>query len=168
MICKIGGLYMLKFWTVLFSVIFVSVATSQVTNDKVNDYLKTTLDYSLKQKENMINKWKEKYTKPQDPEIENSIELIGYQPPDFLVSIADISSFLYEKKGNKKYAEITRDLIVSLEGYRKYFPKRFRDRVEYREGIPVVNWFRTLPMFTKCYQRTKDSGVKHAVEILFP
>jgi len=141
------------------------VCFAEISNDKVTAYLKKTLDHSLSQKDDMINKWKEKYTKPQDPEIENSIELIGYQPPDFLVSIADISSFLYEKTGEKKYAEITKDLIVSLQGYRKYFPKRFRNRVEYRDGIPVVNWFRTLPMFTKCYQRTKDSDVYSKTDI---
>jgi len=121
--------------------------------------LKSTLDYSMSQKDEMINKWKVKYTKSQDAETENIIELIGYQPPDFLVSIAYMSSFLYEKTGEKKYAKITKDLIVSLEGYRKYFPKRFRNRIEYQNGIPVVNWFRTLPMLTDCYKRTKDSGV---------
>jgi len=132
---------------------------------EVIPYLKNTLDDALNKKEGMIDKWKEKYLKPQTAEVENIIELIGYQPPDFLVSMADISSFLYASTGEKKYAEITRELIVSLESYRQYFPKRFRDRVEYREGIPVVNWFRSLPRFTACYERTKNSAVYSKMDI---
>ena len=56
----------------------------------------------------MIENWKQQYVKPEN---ENVMELIGYRPPDFLVSIANISSFLYEQTNDAKYAEITKDII---------------------------------------------------------
>jgi len=134
-----------------------TVTTFAQTNDHdITEYLKKTLDYALSTKDKMIENWKQQYVKPEN---ENIMELIGYRPPDFLVSIANVSSFLYEQTNDVKYAEITKDIIVSLQDYRKYFPKRFANRVEYKSGIPVVNWFRTLPVYVECYQRTKDSGL---------
>ncbi|HDL18880.1 MAG TPA: hypothetical protein ENH29_07485 [Bacteroidetes bacterium] len=126
-------------------------------------YLKTTLDYALQKKGEMVQKWQKQYTGSRGNE--NMMELLAYRPPDFLVGIAAISAYLYEKTGERKFAEITKKLLVSLESYRKYFPARFKHRVEYKEGVPVVNWFRTLPEFVDCYQRTKKSGVYSQADI---
>ncbi len=146
--------------SILLSVLFcINLSWAQVDDQKVMDYLKRTLAFSLEQKETRLAQWREKYTKVQDKDTENMIELLGYQPPDFLVGIAEISAFLYQKTGEIEYAKATRDLLVSLEGYRKYFPERFRHRVEYKNGVPVVNWFRTLPRFCECFWKTKDAGV---------
>ncbi len=150
---------MKRFFILSFLFLFCTSLFSQISDKTTIDYLKFTLDDALKSKDDRINEWKKKYTEPQDEDTENMMQLLGYQPPDFLVSIARISAFLYEKTGEKKYAETTRDIIVSLERYRKFFPKRFKNRVEYKEGVPVVNWFRTLPRFIECYEQTKDSGV---------
>lgn len=135
---------------------------AQQTEDEVLDYLKETLDFALSNKERMIEDWKQQYTDSQD---DNVLELIGYRPPDFLVSIATISSHLYEKTQEIEYAETTKDIVVSLESYRRFFPERFRDRVEYKDGVPVVNWFRTLPKYIECYERTKGSGLYSQADV---
>ncbi|MCI0495245.1 hypothetical protein L0Z72_09550 [candidate division KSB1 bacterium] len=153
---------MKAFSILLVGLCFTATAFAQVNQNDVTEYLKKTLDYALSTKDQMIENWKQQYVKPEN---ENIMELIGYRPPDFLVSITNISSFLYEQTNDVKYAETTKDIIVSLEGYRKYFPKRFADRVEYKGGVPVVNWFRTLPVYTECFQRTKNSGLYSAKDI---
>ncbi len=141
---------------------FTATTFAQVNDKDITEYLKKTLDYALNTKDKMIENWKQQYA---DIKNDNIMELIGYRPPDFLVSIASISSFLYERTNEVKFAEITRDIIVSLESYRKYFPTKFAERVEYKSGVPVVNWFRTLPVYIECYQRTKNSGLYSAQDI---
>ncbi|MFV1981550.1 MAG: hypothetical protein ACC655_10385, partial [Rhodothermia bacterium] len=97
---------------------------------------------------------------------ENNIvaELIGYQPPNFLALVADISSYLYERTSDERYAEITRDLLIEIPELRSYFPEAFRTRVEYQAGIPAVNWFRTLPVYAISYMRTKGSRAYTATD----
>jgi len=148
----------MKISLILFlGALLASSAFTQVNDDKIIDYLKNTLNYALDNKDKMIDDWKKQYADIKGEEAQ--VELLGYRPPDFLVSIANISSYLYQKTGEKKYAETTKDIIVSLEGYRKYFPEVFKKRVEYKEGVPVVNWFRTLPIYIECYERTKGAGI---------
>ncbi|NIR51454.1 hypothetical protein GWO43_23010, partial [candidate division KSB1 bacterium] len=148
---------------VLIALLTAVASFAQQTEDEVLDYLKTTLDFALSNKDKMIEDWKQQYTDSQ--ENDNVLELIGYRPPDFLVSVAAISSHLYEKTQEKKYAEITKDIIVSLESYRDFFPDRLKDRVEYKSGIPVVNWFRTLPKYIESYHRTEPSGLYSRADI---
>jgi hypothetical protein len=139
-------------------VLFATVASfAQEREADVLEYLKKTLDHALGEKETMIEDWKKQFADVE--ETENMLELLGYRPPDFLVSIAAISSYLFEKTDEIKYAEITRDIVVSLGSFRDFFPERFRDRVEYESGVPVVNWFRTLPKYIECYERTKKAGI---------
>jgi hypothetical protein len=141
----------------LVGFLIASSVFAQDNDSKIIEYLKSSLAYALDNKDNMIDNWKKQYTDIKGKEA--VVELLGYRPSDFLVSIANISSYLYKKTSEKKYAEITKNIIVSSESYRKFFPEEFRKRVEYKEGIPVVNWFRTLPIYIECYQHTKDSGI---------
>jgi hypothetical protein len=129
---------------------------AQITDFQVDDYLVTTLEHALSTKEEALDRWKERYADLADG---NNIvaELIGYQPPNFLALVADISSHLYERTGEERYAEITRDLLVEIPELRSHFPEEFRTRVEYEIGVPAVNWFRTLPVYAIAYMRTKDS-----------
>ena len=140
-------------------VICVTAATpvsAQITDLQVDEYLVATLDDALAGKEEALERWKERYADLGDG---NNIvaELIGYQPPNFLALTADLSSHLYERTGDEQYAEITRDLLVEIPELRSYFPEEFRTRVEYQNGVPAVNWFRTLPVYTTAYMRTKGS-----------
>ena len=154
----------MKLLFILLIVSLVAVASfAQKKEDDVLEYLKKSLDFALINKEKMIENWKEQYI--DSKEKENVMELIGYRPPDFLVSIATISSYLYEKTKEKEYAEITKDIIVSMESFRSFFPDRFRDRVEYKSGVPVVNWFRTLPEYIECFQKTKISGIYSKADV---
>jgi len=134
-----------------------SPASAQITDDDVDAYLVSTLEHSLQTKEEALDRWKARYAELSGTNIVQ--ELIGYQPPDFLASTAEISAHLYERTGEKRYAEITRDLLVEIPALRRYFPEKFRTRVEYKIGVPAVNWFRTLPVYAKAYVDTKDSGV---------
>lgn len=146
----------------LIGLYFTTTVFAQFNQNDITEYVKKTLDYALSTKDQLIENWKQQYIKAEN---ENMMELIGYRPPDFLVSIANLSSFLYETTSDMKYAAITRDIIVSLESYRKYFPNRFADRVEYKSGVPVVNWFRTLPIYIECFERTKKSGLYSPADI---
>ncbi|MBN1542858.1 hypothetical protein JW992_11985 [candidate division KSB1 bacterium] len=129
---------------------------AQISDQEVLDYLERTLDHHLTQQEGMTAQWKALYTGTEVDE--NRLELIGYEPPDFFVHMADIAAFLYQQTGEKSHARLARDIMVSLEGYRRYFPERFKHRVEYSRGVPVVRWFRSLPVYIRAYERTKDSG----------
>jgi hypothetical protein len=134
-------------------------ATAQITDIQVDQYLESTLVNSLETKEEALDRWKARYANLSENDHDDNIvaELIGYQPPNFLALVADISSHLYERTGEERYAEITRDLLVEIPDLRSYFPEEFRTRVEYADGVPAVNWFRTLPVYAIAYMRTKES-----------
>lgn len=140
-----------------------SLLRAQVTDEDVDAYLTGTLEHALATQDEALEKWKSRYA---DLDAADNVqELIGYQPPDFLALTAEISSHLYERTGDKKYAETTRDLLVEIPDLRRHFPEKFRTRVEYRIGVPAVNWFRTLPVYVKAYLDTKDSGVYSAEDV---
>lgn len=143
---------------------FSSLSTAQdastfygkIDGDASHDYLIQTLEHSLASLDEQTDRWKARYV---DLEGTNIVkELVGYQPPTFLVNIADISSYLYEATGESKYAETTRNLLISMNEYTEFFPEEFRTRIEYKDGIPAVNWFRALPVYVEAFLRTKDSG----------
>lgn len=129
---------------------------AEIDGAAAHAYLIQTLDHSLASLDEQTDRWKARYV---DLEGTNIVkELVGYQPPTFLVNIADISSYLYEQTGEAHYAETTRELLVSMNEYTAFFPEAFRTRVEYKDGIPAVNWFRALPVYVEAFLRTKDSG----------
>ena len=130
---------------------------AQISQRQIDSYLVTTLEDALSTLNERTEAWAARYSELAGGNIVS--ELIGYQPPTFIVNIADVSSYLYERTGDKKYARTTRDLLVSMNEYRQYFPEAFRTRVEYKDGIPAVNWFRALPVYTEAYTRTLSSGV---------
>ncbi len=146
--------------TLLFMVLVMTITSSlsaQIDDQSLIDYLDATLEQALSEKETRIENWKSQYEDLD--ETDNAMELLGYRPPDFLISIADIASYLYQKTGEQRYAEQTRDILVSMADYREYFPEKMRQRVEYSRGVPVVNWFRTLPIFVTCLERTLPADI---------
>ncbi len=152
--------------TVAVALIALSGATTvsaQLTDQEVNTYLTETLDHALATLDEQTERWKARYVELEGGNIVS--ELIGYQPPSFIVNIADVSSYLYERTGDSKYAETTRDLLVSMNTYRRFFPDAFRTREEYKDGIPAVNWFRALPVYTTAFLRTQSSGVYSAADV---
>ena len=134
-------------------------ALGQITDTQVDQYLESTLEDALATKEAALDRWKERYANLSADNHDDNIvaELIGYQPPNFMALVADISSHLYERTGEERYAEITRDLLIEIPELRSHFPESFRTRVEYGIGVPAVNWFRTLPVYAIAYMRTKES-----------
>ena len=87
---------MLKIFVVLVGMIFaVSVYAGTEPSNEI-EFLKITLDHALETKDKRVDDWKKRYTQIQDQETENWIQLLGYQPPDFLIHIAVISSYIYE------------------------------------------------------------------------
>ncbi len=146
-----------------FALMGPKAASGQISEARTNAYLVETLDVALESLDDQMDRWKERYVALEGGNIVS--ELIGYQPPSFIVNIADISSYLFKVTGDKKYAETTRDLLVSMNEYTKFFPEAFRTRVEYKDGIPAVNWFRALPIYTEAFERTRNSGVYSAADI---
>lgn len=140
-----------------------SATARQLDDAQIDRYLEETLDDALATLDDQVSRWRERFSELTGGNIVS--ELIGYQPPTFLVNIADVSSYLYEYTGERKYAETTRDLLVSMNEYRRYFPEAFQTRVEYSDGIPAVNWFRALPVYTEAFMRTQDSGVYREADI---
>lgn len=126
----------------------------KLTRDRVEQYLRRTLETSLKNQESLVDSWKERYE-----EDTASRQLLAYSPPGFVVSMARVASHLYEGAGEEQFAQTTRDILVSMPDYREYFPERFRQRAEYRDGVPVVNWFRSLPVYITSYNVTKNARV---------
>lgn len=147
----------------LVTCVIGSSASAQISERQTRAYLVATLEEAMNNLDEQSANWKARYS---DLEGTNIVkELVGYQPPNFLVNIADISSYLYETTGDKKYARTTRDLLVSVNEYRDYFPESFRTRAEYKDGIPAVNWFRGLPVYVEALTRTRDSGVYSASDM---
>ncbi|MCK5740314.1 heparinase II/III family protein, partial [bacterium] len=128
----------------------------------MQDYLKRTLDLLIANKVQDLETWKKRYT-----ESESNIvtELVGYIPPDFLVHIANIASYLYQQTNEIGYAQKTREILTTLPEYRKFIPDYLKKRVEYKNGVPVVNWFRSLPNFLDSYARTKDAGIYSTADV---
>ncbi|HEY5565162.1 MAG TPA: hypothetical protein VIL33_06195, partial [Rhodothermia bacterium] len=142
-----------------FFLIFLSWSRSsaQITDQDVDEYLVATLEHALATQDEALEQWKSLYADLSGTNIVQ--ELIGYQPPNFLALTAEIAAHLYTRTGETKYAEIARDLLVEIPDLRRYFPERFRTRVEYEIGVPAVNWFRTFPVYARAYMDTRESGV---------
>ena len=134
-----------------------TAAKAQINDRETVRYVKMTLEDALASLDAQTERWKATYSELQGTNIVS--ELVGYQPPTFIVNIADLSSWLYQETGDKAYARTTRDLLVSMNEYRQFFPIAYRTRVEYNDGVPAVNWFRALPVYTEAFERTKRSGV---------
>ncbi|NND71219.1 MAG: hypothetical protein HKN43_06545 [Rhodothermales bacterium] len=138
-------------------------AYSLIEGDASIEYIKTSLDHALSSLDEQTARWKSRFS---DLEGTNIVrELVGYQPPTFLVNIADVSSYLYEVTGESSYAVTTRDLLVSMNEFREFFPEEFQTREEYKDGIPAVNWFRALPVYVEAFMRTQQSGVYSAADM---
>lgn len=133
-----------------------STAFRHIEGEAAIDYMTMTLDNALASLDDQAENWKARYSELEGSNIIK--ELVGYQPPTFIVNIADVSSYLYEQTGEESYAQTTRDLLVSMNSYRQYFPEAFRTREEYKDGIPAVNWFRALPVYVEAFLRTRGSG----------
>ena len=147
---------------VLIAIACLPTRTSaQITDLLIDDYLNRTLDHALETREDALDRWKERYSELAGA-TNIQAELIGYQPPNFLALVADISSHLYARTGDERYAQVTRDLLVEIPELRSHFPQAFRTRVEYEIGVPAVNWFRTLPVYAIAYQRTSGSAAYNA------
>ena len=132
-------------------------AYSQIEGEAAVRYMQLSLDDALANLEEQTDRWISRFSNLEGTNIVK--ELVGYQPPTFLVNIADVSSYLFEETRDPQYAQTTRDLLVSMNEYREFFPEEFRTRVEYKDGIPAVNWFRALPVYVEAFRRTRDSGV---------
>ena len=126
----------------------------ELDREEVTAYLSTTLEYTLDHRDSLVDNWKARYTGNSA-----STQLLAYSPPNFVVSMARIASFLCEQTGDQEYARTTRDILISMKDYRQYFPERFRKRAEYRDGVPVVHWFRSLPVYINSFNATRNSGV---------
>ena len=134
-----------------------SISAAQITDQDVDEYLVATLEHALATQNEALEQWKSLYADLGGTNIVQ--ELIGYQPPNFLALTAEIAAHLYTRTGERRYAEIARDLLVEIPDLRRYFPERFRTRVEYEIGVPAVNWFRTFPVYAKAFMDTRGSGV---------
>lgn len=158
------GLCAFRVMLVLFIALLKSTSASgQISETRTDAYIVETLNFALESLDDQTATWKARFSELEGGNIVR--ELVGYQPPTFIVNIADLSSYLFEKTGDEKYARTTRDLLVSMNEYRKFFPEAFRTRVEYKDGIPAVNWFRALPVYVEAFQRTRESGVYSTADI---
>ena len=76
------------------------VSARQLTDEQVDRYLEESLDDALATLDDQVGRWRERFSELTGGNIVS--ELIGYQPPTFLVNIADVSSYLYEHTGEQK------------------------------------------------------------------
>jgi hypothetical protein len=149
---------MLKFLFLIFGILMVSTAFAQFKKDDIKDYLIKYLDQSIKNKSKLIEEWKEQYSDTSEASAKVR-ELIKIKPPLFLLTNSNIASYLFEQTKNSKYAEITKDDLFLFINHRDLIPKKYAPQRINEDDIPSVSWFRALPIFIDCFNRTKEAGV---------
>ena len=155
---------MFKFLLLIFGILIVSTAFAQFTKDNITDYLIKYLDQSMKNKNELIAEWKKQYADTSEAAAKVR-ELIKIQPPLFLVTNANIASYLYDQTKDKKYAEITKDNLFLFVNHQDLIPKKYASLKRNESDIPSVSWFRVLPIFIECFNRTKEAGMYSKADI---
>ena len=156
---------MLKILLLFLGISIFSNAFSQFDQNEINDYLQKYLNESIAKQDKFINEWKAQYADTSE-EARKVRELISVKPPLFLMTNANIVSYLFEQTNDTKYAELTKENLFAFIHHKKWIPKKFvRNQAE---ELVSVSWFRQLPEFILCYQRTKGSGIyaKSEIEII--
>lgn len=84
--------------------------------------------------------------------------LFGYNPPGTAVSIAYVSSWLYEQEGQDDDARRAAKYLVHMAKYRDKVPDELkRGRVEYEDGLPAVPSFFHLADYAEAWDRIRGS-----------
>jgi hypothetical protein len=149
---------MRKLVLLIFGCLSLSNAFAQYGKDDILTYLDTYLGQAIKNENEMISEWKKQYTDTSAAAAKVR-ELISIQPPSFLITNAEIASYLYEQTRDAKYAKITRDHLFLLINHRDLIPEKYAPAGRNEREVPSVSWFRVLPIFIDCFTKTKNAGV---------
>ncbi len=115
------------------------------------DYARKAADYTWKNFDQIIQRWKEGF----DPE-----NVFGYRPPGGLLEMAVIYAYLYKQEKKPEYATRSKKILLTYADYRSAYPEWARKkRPDYEEGIPMLPDFFTVMRFLRAYDILKTAGV---------
>ena len=91
---------MLKLSLLLLVVLCFAVSSqARQASQDLDAYLESTLNHALETRDADLKNWRQRYENIPAAEEENMMQLLGYQPPDFLIDIAFIAAHLYRRTG---------------------------------------------------------------------
>ncbi len=84
----------------------------------------------------------------------------GWGVPRFTVELAQADGYIYQKTGDRRYAEEALQVLLDVGRLRELFPKEYRKlHKEYQYGLPpLTSFFHFLP-YVRAYLWIKESGV---------
>ncbi|MEQ8768460.1 MAG: hypothetical protein RL885_31435 [Planctomycetota bacterium] len=114
-------------------------------------FVKLSYESALASRYDDLERWREQW-QAIDAESRNAIELLGYREPTFLVRIADLGAWLFERTGEREYAETVAEILAGYGEHRAAFPAEL---LGLSTLPPAVSWFRQLPAYARAYRRTR-------------
>ena len=126
-------------------------AQEAVPRSQYLDYARKAADYTWKNYDHVIQRWKEGF----DPE-----NVFGYRPPGGLLEMAVIYAYLYKQEKKPEYVTRSKKILLTYADYRSAYPEWARKkRPDYEEGIPMLPDFFTVMRFLRAYDILKTAGV---------
>lgn len=141
---------------IFFSFPYHGFALEIVTRAQYLDYAQKAADWTWKNYQEVITRWKEGF----DPD-----SVFGYRPPGGLLEMAVIFAYLNEQEKKPEYADRAKKVLLTYADFRSAYPEWAREkRPDYEESVPVLPDFFTVMRFIRAYDTLKKSGVFNAKE----
>lgn len=107
------------------------------------EYARAAADWTWEHKEEILDNWRKGF----DP-----LSVFGYRPPGRLLEMAVVYSFLFEKEGDRRYADRARQILLSYGDYRSAYPEyAARERPDYEDGVPALPDFFTVMRYIRAF-----------------
>lgn len=137
-------------------VTFSLSAQTPIPRKQFVDYARTSADWVWDKQDSLISAWRSSID-PQD--------IFGYRSPGHLLEMAAIYATLYEMEGKKRYAERTRQVLLTYGDFRKEFPvAEARRKADYPDGLPALPDFFTTMRFIRSYDILNKKGFLTSTE----
>ncbi len=114
------------------------------------EYARAAADYAWDHREENLARWRAQFD-PDSP--------FGYRAPGNLLETALIYSYLFEKERQPRYADRTREILVTYGDYRSAFPDwAIKKRPDYDHGVPALSDFFTVMRYLRAYDTLHRLG----------
>lgn len=153
---KSTALFSISLGILLISFQVRGFAQAPVTRSAYLEYAKKAADYTWKNLDNLIQRWKKGF----DPE-----SVFGYRPPGGLLEMAVVYAYLFEHGKDPEHAARAKKILLGYPDYRAAYPEWARKkRPDYEDGVPMLPDFFTVMRFLRAYDTLKKTGILNPTE----